>query len=381
MDVDEAPGLEGLGQGADDVVLEARDMRVAYPGRGQAVHALRGVSLTVRRGEIVAVVGESGCGKSTLALAVQDLIPPPARVTGEVLLAGATPLLRLSPRARRRAHGEKVGMVFQASQSSMNPVLTIATQAVHVARGHGLDARLGLERMRSLLGRVGLDPGQTLAAYPHQLSGGQRQRASLCLALVMNPPFVVLDEPTTGLDPLVQHEVHDVLRGAAAQGRTVFLSSHALGEVEQVADRVGMIRAGRLEAVERIADLRERAAHIVEFRTVAPFDRTVVERLPGVVVRELTARSARLEVTGSLDPIVRALADRSLEDLTVREPDLEELFLTYYTGTPEVPPAEAAPAEAPTAEAPTAEQPRPDQPRPEQPTPDGSAPPVVTDAR
>ena len=271
--MDEAPGLEGLGQGADDVVLEARDMRVAYPGRGQAVHALRGVSLTVRRGEIVAVVGESGCGKSTLALAVQDLIPPPARVTGEVLLAGATPLLRLSPRARRRAHGEKVGMVFQASQSSMNPVLTIATQAVHVARGHGLDARLGLERMRSLLGRVGLDPGQTLAAYPHQLSGGQRQRASLCLALVMNPPFVVLDEPTTALDVLTQEEVLDTLLALRRDLGTAFLFvTHDIGVVAAVADRVVVLYAGTAVEQGTVADVLERPRH--------PYTRALVTAMP-----------------------------------------------------------------------------------------------------
>lgn len=271
-DPDGALGAPGSSEGLA-VVLRARDMTVTFPSRSGAVQAVRGISLTIRRGEIVGVVGESGCGKSTLALALQDLLRPPAEVAGEVRLAGDVSLYAL-PRGRRVAlHGEKVGMVFQASQSSMNPVLPIAVQAAHIARSHGLAPSTGVARLRDLAGRVGLDPERTLAAYPHQLSGGQRQRTSLCLALVLDPPLVVLDEPTTALDVLTQEEVLDTLREVRRDLGTAFLFiTHDIGVVASLADRLAVLYAGSIVEEGYAQDLLRHPQH--------PYTRALVTSMP-----------------------------------------------------------------------------------------------------
>lgn len=255
------------------VVLQARDMTVTFPSRAGRVRAVRGISLTVRSGEIVGIVGESGCGKSTFALALQDLLRPPAEVAGEVRLAGDVSLYSLPARRRVALHGEKVGMVFQASQSSMNPVLPIAVQAAHIARSHGLSPSTGVTRLRNLVARVGLDPERTLASYPHQLSGGQRQRTSLCLALILDPPLVVLDEPTTALDVLTQEEVLDTLREVRRDLDTAFLFiTHDIGVVASLADRLAVLYAGEIVEEGSTQELLRHPKH--------PYTRALVTSMP-----------------------------------------------------------------------------------------------------
>lgn len=269
------PRDPGTGEGTSDpeVVLRARDVRVTFPSRSGRVLAVRGISLTVRAGEIVGVVGESGCGKSTFALALQDLLRPPAEVEGEVRLAGDISLYALPPRRRVALHGERVGMVFQASQSSMNPVLPIAVQAAHVARSHGLPPSAGVTRLRELTSRVGLDPDRTLASYPHQLSGGQRQRTSLCLALILDPPLVVLDEPTTALDVLTQEEVLDTLREVRRDLGTAFLFiTHDIGVVASLADRLAVLYAGEIVEEGATQELLRHPGH--------PYTRALVTSMP-----------------------------------------------------------------------------------------------------
>ncbi len=149
-------------------------------------------------------------------------------------------------------------------------------------------------------------------------------------ALMGAPDLLVLDEPTSGLDPIAQHQVHEVMRDAAAAGRTVLLSSHVHSEVGRVADRVGLIRSGRLLTVERIAELRARSAHLVDARVAGPLDARDFADVPGVVRRTVADGAFHHEVTGSLGPVVRELARRDLLDLSVREPDLDALFLAFY---------------------------------------------------
>jgi ABC-2 type transport system ATP-binding protein len=145
-----------------------------------------------------------------------------------------------------------------------------------------------------------------------------------------DPELLLLDEPTSGLDPFVQQQVHGELRRAATEGRTVFLSSHVLAEVGQVADRVGLIREGRLIAVERVADLQHRSLHQVDASFSSLEDEATFSSLPGVSACTLVDRSLHLEVSGSLRPVVERLATTELTDLSIREPTLEELFLSFY---------------------------------------------------
>jgi ABC-2 type transport system ATP-binding protein len=162
------------------------------------------------------------------------------------------------------------------------------------------------------------------------LSKGNRQKVGLVAAFMGDPDLLLLDEPTSGLDPLVQQQVHREVRRAADEGRTVFLSSHVLSEVGEVADRVGLIRDGRLIAVEEVARLRQRSLHQVEATFAGPSPAAAFDGLPGVRACTVEGDRLRIDVSGSLRPVVAVLAEVDLVDLTIREPTLEELFLSFY---------------------------------------------------
>lgn len=324
-------GLVPATGGADDreVVLRLRSLTKRYRGGGGIVD----VTLDVWAGEVFGFLGPNGAGKTTTIRLLLDLIRPDR---GAVELFGLD-ARRDGVRARRQV-GYLPGDLALYDRLTARELLSHLAHLRRRAGGQADDAASSSWRFDELAARFALELDRPIGA----LSKGNRQKVGLVQALMGAPRLLVLDEPTSGLDPLVQHDVLDLLREAAAQGRTVFLSSHALGEVEQVAHRVGMIRAGRLEAVEPIADLRSRSIHLVEVRTAQPFDPAAFTRIPGVRLRELIPGGARLEVAGALDPVVRELSHWSLEDLTVHEPDLEETFLAYY----ERPADRAAPAPA-----------------------------------
>ncbi len=164
----------------------------------------------------------------------------------------------------------------------------------------------------------------------HELSKGNRQKIGLVLAFMHRPELLVLDEPTSGLDPLVQDEFHRLLRETIAEGRTVFLSSHELAEVQRIADRVAIVREGRLVLCDSVRELRHRAPHIVELRFKAPVARTVFESLDGVERVVVEDDRVSLQATGELAPLLRVIAEHEPVDLVTRNADLDELFLTYY---------------------------------------------------
>jgi len=152
----------------------------------------------------------------------------------------------------------------------------------------------------------------------------------LVQALMGEPQLLILDEPTSGLDPLVQQQVHMAISEAAGEGRAVFLSSHVLSEVGRIADRVGLIREGTLIAIRRVDELRSRSIHLVDVQFAHVADGDNLKVLPGVDAMEWRGDTVHLEVSGSLDPLVRELARYRLTDLVIREPDLEESFLNFY---------------------------------------------------
>jgi ABC-2 type transport system ATP-binding protein len=163
------------------------------------------------------------------------------------------------------------------------------------------------------------------------LSSGNRQKVGLIQAFMNQPDVLIMDEPSSGLDPLVQREFQTMMRDVAAQGRTVFLSSHTLSEVQRVADRVGIIRHGHLIALESVASLRSKAMRTVELEFGSPVDAAVFESVPGV--REVTVEDHRavLSYDGKMEVLLKTVADRyDVVDITTQEADLEEIFLTYY---------------------------------------------------
>ncbi|MEU6146914.1 ABC transporter ATP-binding protein [Streptomyces sp. NPDC047081] len=232
--------------------LSVRDLHVHLTRDGESVHAVRGVSLDVRAGEIVAMVGESGSGKSVLGLAVLGLLPGKSRpVThGSVLLDG-TDMLTADAEARRRVRRRTTGAVFQDPMTSLDPTMTVGAQLRDVQPDRE-------ERVR-LLTAVGIpDPGHRLKAYPHQLSGGLRQRVMIALAIARNPSLIIADEPTTALDVTVQKQVLDLLLSLRDEiGCAVVFVTHDLGVAARISDRIAVMRRGSLVeqgATERIFD-------------------------------------------------------------------------------------------------------------------------------
>jgi oligopeptide/dipeptide ABC transporter ATP-binding protein len=247
-------------------VLEVANLRVSFPGvSGTRFYPVDGVSFSLDRGEMLALVGESGCGKSLTSLALLQLIPPPGRIeSGSSIRLGDTEVLSLKGEALRRIRGRRVGMIFQDPMTSLNPVFTVQTQITEGILAHfKIPASEARERALQLLQEVGIpDPVQRLKAYPHQLSGGMRQRVMIAIALAAEPEIVVADEPTTALDVTVQAQILEVLdQLRARRGMAVLLITHDLGIVAGRADRVAVMYAGQIVEEASTPRLFARPSH------------------------------------------------------------------------------------------------------------------------
>lgn len=230
-----------------DTVLEVRNLGVDYVSPQGPVHVVDDVSLTLRRGEVHGLVGESGCGKSTLARALLRVLGPPAVISsGSVLLEG-TDLLSLSARELDAVRWVRMAIVFQGAIDALNPVLRIEEQLVDALAAHGVkDRGQARARAQQLVDRVAL-PSRVLNAYPHELSGGMRQRVVIAMALALEPKVLLMDEPTTALDVVVQAEILDELdRLRRDMGFAVLLVSHDLPLMLERCDRISVMYAGRI---------------------------------------------------------------------------------------------------------------------------------------
>ena len=235
----------------DEVVMSFDDVDVRFTTEFGSVHAVKGVDLRVRPGEVVALVGESGSGKSVTSMTAMRLLPSNATIGGAVQVAGKD-VGKLSDRNMRRLRGNDVAMVFQEPMTALNPVLTIGTQMVesmelhHVARGQA-----AVDRSIELLEMVGIpEPAKQMKKYPHERSGGQRQRVVIAIAISCDPKVIIADEPTTALDVTVQADILDLLRSLKDKLNTgILLITHNMGVVADMADRVAVMFKG--EIVER----------------------------------------------------------------------------------------------------------------------------------
>lgn len=229
-------------------LLEVRDLHVHLPGVGGArLHALRGIDLSVARGERLALIGESGSGKTLTALAIMGLLPDGATTTGHVALDGRD-LLTLDEDAWCGLRGRRVAMVFQEPLTALNPLQRVLAQVMEPIRLHRLaaDRSQARDRAMALLARVGLDDRQA-RAYPHQLSGGQRQRALIAMALAGEPDLLIADEPTTALDARLRVQVLDLLGELVAErGMGLLLISHDLALTARRVDRLQILYGGRV---------------------------------------------------------------------------------------------------------------------------------------
>jgi peptide/nickel transport system ATP-binding protein len=241
-------------------LLEVRDLSVTFASEAGAVGAVRSLSYVVRAGEVLGIVGESGSGKTVSSLAVMNLLPPGARVSGSIRFEG-TELTELSDDALSRLRGRRISMIFQDPLSALTPVYTVGQQLVEAIRIHrDLDAAAAHARAIELLTLVGIPhPEQRFASFPHEFSGGMRQRVMIAMAIANDPALIIADEPTTALDVTVQAQILDLLKKARdLTGAAVLLITHDLGVVAGLADRVGVMYAGKLVEIGTVDEVFDR---------------------------------------------------------------------------------------------------------------------------
>jgi len=282
---------------------------VKYYGKRRG---LDGLDLAVRPGEIFGFLGPNGAGKTTTIRILLDLIRP---TSGSAEVLGQHP--RDGGAALRRRIGYLPGDFMVDDGQSSRELLT------HL--GH-LRGGVPREHIEQLADRLQLDLGVRIRS----LSKGNRQKVGVIQAFMHEPELLILDEPTSGLDPLLQQEFLQMAREARGAGQTVFMSSHVLSEVQQSADRVGIVRDGVMVAVESVDDLRRRAVRRVEIRFDDPVPEEVFAELPGVTDVRLDGSVLSCRLAGRADPLVKAAARWGVESMVIEEPDLEELFFTYY---------------------------------------------------
>lgn len=279
-----------------------------YYGRFPAVVDL---DLEVHPGEVFGFLGPNGAGKSTtIRLLLGELRP----TSGSATVLGAAP--------RGVAHRRRLGYV--PADLALWPAMTGRQCLAFLAKLRG-----GVEkgRVEELARRLDADLGKRVG----ELSTGNRQKIGLISAFMHRPDLLILDEPNAGLDPLVQHEFWTMMREVADEGRTVFLSSHTLSEVERVADRVGIIRKARLIAVEQTAELRRRRRRRVELETDAALGRADLAAVDGIHDATFDGERVAFSFDGDMAALLEAVTSRvRLRDIHTAEPDLEEVFLTYY---------------------------------------------------
>ena len=249
----DGPTFSGSGTPTEgeEVVLSFNDVDVRFRTEFGSVHAVKGVDLRVRPGEVVALVGESGSGKSVTSMPAMRLLPSNATIGGLVDVAGKE-VGRLPEASMRRLRGNDIAMVFQEPMTALNPVLTIATQMMESMELHGVArGQAAWDRAVELLTMVGIpEPERQMKKYPHELSGGQRQRVVIAIAISCDPKVIIADEPTTALDVTVQADILDLLRSLKDKLNTgILLITHNMGVVADMADRVAVMFKG--EIVER----------------------------------------------------------------------------------------------------------------------------------
>lgn len=290
-----------------DAAIETEGLSKLYAGG----HGIAELTMTVPAGEVFGFLGPNGAGKTTTIRTLLDLIHP---------TAGSARLLGLDSRrdsvAVRRRVGNLPGDFGFGREATGRRALDL------LARLRGV----GTDRAADLAARFHADLDRRLG----ELSRGNRQKVGLILASFHRPELLILDEPTGGLDPMMQEEFLALVGEERDRGATVFLSSHELDEVERICDRVGIVRAGRLVAVERVPDLLGRARRKVSVRFADPGGVEELRRLAGVSEVAALDGGATFRFAGDLDPVVKALAAHRVTDLEISRPTLEEVFLGYY---------------------------------------------------
>jgi peptide/nickel transport system ATP-binding protein len=285
----------------NNVLLEIKDLRVSFPLDEGTVRAVEGVDLTMRRGEVLGVVGESGCGKSITAHSILRIIPPPGKIdAGQILFHapsqsdvnanGVVDLARLNPTGPeiRSIRGKDIAMIFQEPMSSFSPVHTIGDQVSEAILLHQMVTKEKAREMTiELLRLVGIpSAAERVDNFPHQFSGGMRQRAMIAMALSCHPALLIADEPTTALDVTIQAQILELMRGLQKRlGMAVMFITHNLGVIAQIADTVAIMYLGQVVEYGPVRDILRNPKHpytVDLLRAVPRLGKTAGQRLVAI---------------------------------------------------------------------------------------------------
>jgi oligopeptide/dipeptide ABC transporter ATP-binding protein len=291
-------------------LLDIRHLNIEFPAASrtdgqpgtvsptQTLRAVRDLNLSIAPGEVLGLVGESGSGKSITSLAIMRLLPPQARISGDILFAengSARNLATLSPDSMRQLRGSRIAMIFQEPMTALNPVMRVGDQIAEAVLAHGSRskseaARLAVQAMTDV---AISEPGRRARDYPHQLSGGMRQRVMIAMAIVNRPQLLIADEPTTALDVTIQAQILDLLADLRAKfGLAMLFISHDLAVVSQVAARVAVMYAGSVVELGGKQEIFRSPAH--------PYTRGLLHSVPDLK----TNRTRPLEtIEGTVPPL------------------------------------------------------------------------------
>jgi peptide/nickel transport system ATP-binding protein len=285
----------------DDKVLEVRGLQTVFFTNSGLFKAVDDVSLDVRRGETLAIVGESGCGKSVTALSIMRLVPdPPGRIVGGTIRLEGTDLLGLEESRMREIRGNRISMIFQEPMTSLNPVMRIGDQITEALRLHrDMTAKQAWAQAIEMLRLVRIpEPARRVKEYPHQLSGGMRQRAMIAMAMACRPALLIADEPTTALDVTIQAQILALMLDLQKElGMGLMLITHDLGVVAQTAQRVIVMYAGKKVEEADVDQLFANPLH--------PYTRGLMASIPGVPTSDAGHDVRLAEIPGTVPSLTR----------------------------------------------------------------------------
>lgn len=286
-------------------LLEVDDLSVEYVTEARTVRAVDRVSFSIAEREVFGLAGESGCGKSTIANAILRLLRDPALISGGSIRFAGTDVLALTADELRDFRWRQVAMVFQSAMNSLNPVMTVGDQIADIFTTHeGISKKAALSRAGELLDLVGI-PRERLRAYPHQLSGGMRQRVVIAMATALRPPLLIMDEPTTALDVVVQQEIMAQIKDLQRElGFAILFITHDMSLMVELSDRMAVMYAGRFVETARAGEIFAAPRH--------PYTRALMNAFP-----PMSGPRARLQGLG--------------EGVRFRDiPDLEQVGPTHF---------------------------------------------------